>query len=266
MPRQVLYKFRDWSNEFNRRLIVERELYLSNNYSFNDPFDLQLPVLITGKPKFDEKLFIEDYNNMKGRVPNPSEIKQAKLMHPKLELSQAELEFHRVECQSAVREIEKRLGVFCLSKRNDSSLMWGHYSNSHYGFCVGLDSEKLNKYLLEHHSSYNGLQEVTYKSKIPSLDLSLFDDEYVLKQAKERFILKFDHWMYEDEIRIIIDNMAKKTIVIPPDIFVEMIFGYKMGKSQEKEIRIICKELYPNMKYYKAEPNLNKFEMNIIPC
>jgi hypothetical protein len=45
---KTLYKFRDWSNEYNRRLLVESELYFSNNYTFNDPFDLQLPIIFSG--------------------------------------------------------------------------------------------------------------------------------------------------------------------------------------------------------------------------
>src|ERR1043166_3031890 len=37
----ILYKYRDWSNDFHKRLITHNELFLPSPLKFNDPFDCQ---------------------------------------------------------------------------------------------------------------------------------------------------------------------------------------------------------------------------------
>ena len=39
---KVIYKYRDWSKEFHRRMITDRELYLASPKDFNDPFDCRI--------------------------------------------------------------------------------------------------------------------------------------------------------------------------------------------------------------------------------
>lgn len=263
---KTLYKFRDWSNLYNRRLIVENEIYFSNNYSFNDPFDLQLPVQFYGKPPFDEKMFNESFKAQYNRVPTKIELSKARNFHLESEIEPDFIKEITAKYEIETKKVEDNLGVFCLSKRNESTLMWGHYSNSHYGFCVGLDTIKLNQFIVKKFKNNQGILEVKYDDSFPKLDLANGDFEYLVEYSIDRFRVKYEHWKYEDEVRIILKNMANKSLKIPPEIISEIIFGYKMDESQKKEIKIICDNLYPTVKYFKAKKNKDKFEMKIIPC
>ncbi len=260
---ETLYKFRDWSNEYNRRLLVESELYFSNHNSFNDPFDLLLPVLISGEPPFDRDQFIEVAKEKLGRLPTEEEIRTVKERYPQLVKDNPDIiEDGKKEFEIKIQEIENRLGVFCLSEKSDSSLMWGHYSKSHQGFCVGLDYAKLDKYINETFPKRGRLFKVNYETNIPIVEFSAEWNE-IYQYCISRCYTKFRRWSYENEVRIIVDHMANKAHKIPKDIFKEVIFGYKMNETQKKEVRILCDNLYPEIKYFKSEPNSDKFEMKI---
>lgn len=36
---QQLYKYRDWSNDYHKKILTEREIYFTNVRAFNDPLD-----------------------------------------------------------------------------------------------------------------------------------------------------------------------------------------------------------------------------------
>ncbi len=263
---KTLYKFRDWSNEYNRRILVENEFYFSNNYSFNDPYDLQLPIRVSHKIPFFKDSIIEAMTQKIGRVPTDKEIRLAEKLHPQLlKKNPAIFELFIKEIEEGTKEIEDRLGVFCMSKRNDSSLMWGHYANSHKGFCIGFDTLKLKKFINEKfHNGRGDLHEVEYKSEVPIFD-SYVDQSKIKDYSKSRFITKFQHWSYEDEYRIIIDKMANQAIKIPKNIYKEIIFGYKMSELHRKEIRIIADTLFKDLEFYESKKSSAKFEMVIVP-
>ena len=56
---QILYKYRDWDNDYHRQLLTRQTIYLSKPYDFNDPFDGRIPVrwdLMTEQDKYDKNL------------------------------------------------------------------------------------------------------------------------------------------------------------------------------------------------------------------
>ncbi|HTA27228.1 MAG TPA: hypothetical protein VK809_05535 [Bacteroidia bacterium] len=40
----VVYKYRDWNNNFHKRTVLNLELFLSSPSNFNDPFDCKIPI------------------------------------------------------------------------------------------------------------------------------------------------------------------------------------------------------------------------------
>ena len=53
------------------------------------------------------------------------------------------------------------MGVFCLSERCDSILMWSHYADCHKGVCIGFDTT----YFKQPH-----IQKIRYNSEYPNLN------------------------------------------------------------------------------------------------
>ena len=79
---------------------------------------------------------------------------------------------------------------FCsLSKNYRHNLMWSHYANSHYGYCVKLSIND---------DDYD-IRKITYSSQVP---------EYIrgLTDIKELLTHKFNDWKYEREFRLFLDD------------------------------------------------------------
>ncbi len=96
------------------------------------------------------------------------------------------------------REYERRLGVFCGSTKNDDILMWSHYSNSHTGFCVGLDFKRLDKFISDKFPNGKSMmKEVIYDEKMPVL--KSYNEDEMAEYLISRMITKSIHWEYEKE-------------------------------------------------------------------
>lgn len=262
---KTLYKFRDWSNEYHRRMLMKKELFFSNSYSFNDPFDLHLPLLYSKKSLTDFDFFY----NLKKEDLDRLELDHESLKSEWMKHVEANPEM-AIPSESIVNKFKKeiqneedKLGVYCLSKTNNSNLMWGHYSDSHRGFCVGLDHLKLLNHLTtEFENNECSFHEVDYKSEIPTYEFNNRNKrEYVIK----RQTTKFSDWSYENEVRIILENSVNKTQQLPANTFSEIIFGYKMDDFHREEITLISNILFPKIKFFEAKPSMKKFEMEITP-
>lgn len=81
---------------------------------------------------------------------------------------------------------DKRACRFCsLSKNYRHNLMWSHYANSHYGYCVKLSINE-NDY---------DIRKICYSSQVP---------EYIQGHTDIKDLLthKFNDWKYEKEFRL----------------------------------------------------------------
>jgi hypothetical protein len=113
--------------------------------------------------------------------------------------------------------ISEQFKVTCLSERRESPLMWSHYANKHYGFCVEYDftgTITTRRYpdLL---AAQLFLFPVHYSEKRPLLSKALFDGKFkmdllkkktlppdFLKQLMYGLLFKSEDWSYEREWRI----------------------------------------------------------------
>lgn len=259
----VLFKYLDWSKPYVKDSFVERTLYFSDNFSFNDPFDLQLPILMDIEAR--SNWFINEEKKHKRRELTQDEIDEIFLFLKRKEPIFNEATKKWKQDVSAVKEIEKRLGVLCLSRSRNSVVMWGHYSKSHSGICIGYDFDKLVNFLNNKLSEKVMTYEVQYTSEVPKFDnIKMLDDEYLLESTNKRFSTKHIDWQYEKEVRIIITNFARKQIEIPADVISEIIFGYKTSASDIKAITLLSDRLYPDIKLFRASPNKETFKMDII--
>lgn len=85
---------------------------------------------------------------------------------------------------------EKQACRFCsLSKDYRHNLMWSHYANSHYGYCVKLSINEED----------NDIRKISYSSCVP---------EYIAGETHIKDILthKFNDWKYEKEYRLFLDG------------------------------------------------------------
>ena len=87
---------------------------------------------------------------------------------------------------------ELYIRVFCFSKTFQNPLMWGHYGNSHKGFCVGYDyNDILN---IPEYKGNLRFKEITYADAIPTLS-----NEEI--NSGEALYYKSSDWKKENEFR-----------------------------------------------------------------
>lgn len=252
----IVYKYRTWNDKYHKRLLTNNEIFLASADQFNDPFDMSLPFRYNEEDLTPENLFKKLYLTSKD-------------MHPEL----TEQEIHRI-CyerqysdsfdngkywKDEYKRIKKRLndefGILSLAKRRDNILMWSHYSNSHKGFCVGLDTKLL-------YTSIQGiLGFVNYTNEFPKLEL--FGDPTLT--MLELLTTKSKLWTYEKEIRITKHNASRQKFKLPKEAYKELIIGMNMPKVHSDSIISLVKKRFPKMKLYQSHMNLEKFKIDLIP-
>lgn len=157
----------------------------------------------------------------------------------------------------SVLEFVDKSGIFSLSKNPSEELLWAHYGNSHRGFCIEYDLDKLMSF----EPAHNHL-DVLYK-KAPS-HIELTD---LVSRTKEKTIfqkmlgIKSVAWNYEREVRVITTVSGKQ----PYDFRAvkSVYFGHRMEDS--KQLKIMEELAGRGITYYKIEPDKNSYRLKYAP-
>ncbi|WP_223449386.1 MULTISPECIES: DUF2971 domain-containing protein [unclassified Pseudomonas] len=149
--------------------------------AFNDPFEL-LPEIFVPNGTAEQPISIS-FDLIGPRRPS--------------DLASLSYDFeddycNDVQSRDIVRSLNENVGIFCLSKNNDSLLMWSHYAEQYAGAVVEFETD---------HKFFEGLIEVEYASARPKKDIS-----YYLSAGGHipiaELCVKSDAWAYESEYRI----------------------------------------------------------------
>jgi len=265
-----LYKYRAFSDLTVRMLLLD-ELFFADPITFNDPLDSR-PCLepdlsedkldeLLGKlqqQRRDEEVENDlDYINLKKRSDGEGEsLKQT---------------VRRVFQEHFVRKIEVELikrydgGIFCLSERFDSTLMWSHYGDQHKGICLGYSvSEAAKKDI--HKVDYEQNDRLVKASDVVAMLAGDREAEQRIDQAV--LYRKAADWEYEQEWRLIGKRGQQKN---PLDLE-EVTFGLKCSaevkavlvkamKGRSHPVRFYeMKEKDSSFTLEKCDVNLEKLE------
>lgn len=103
-------------------------------------------------------------------------------------------------------EMRRAVGIYSLSRTPFDEIMWSHYGESHQGFCIEYDLERLK---LEARSSWD-IVNVVYSETPPVLDFSEILGESRQKALIQKLVgYKSKRWEYEDELRIVTARSGK---------------------------------------------------------
>ncbi|MDE5487376.1 DUF2971 domain-containing protein [Elizabethkingia meningoseptica] len=251
---KILYKYRDWNNNYQKRIITHQEIFLANPTYFNDPFE-NIPI------QWD-KVSYEDCikeNMIIAKLVNPNSSKEELLALSK-EITKQKLFWHpdklKRENKSQIEDWNNKLGFYCLSETNDNLLMWSHYSKNHEGFMVGFYSESL---LNDYNDEFDYLEKVIYCKDYPKiLGLNTNEDFY------KKFFHKSIHWNYENEWRISKNHIENRLIKLKKNTIAEIVIGCKTPNEHKEEIISISRDIYgKEVDIYIAEKDSEKFKLNI---
>lgn len=149
--------------------------------AFNDPFEL-LPELIAPAVEHPQNLTISFDTMAKRRDPPVGEVP-----------SSEELDSSDVISRDIVKELNRTIGIFCLSKINDSLLMWSHYAEQYAGAVIEFDGPN---------DFFAGQVEVEYRPLRPRKNISA----YLIANQRvpvAEWCVKSNQWAYEREVRIV---------------------------------------------------------------
>ncbi|MBQ0737617.1 hypothetical protein J9332_25150, partial [Aquimarina celericrescens] len=107
-------------------------------------------------------------------------------------------------------------------------------------------------------SIFRNYKKVRYQSHYEDIWSWLHTDQEIVDKI---FFTKAIDWQYEDEYRIIRKSSGKE--IYDPSSLKEIIFGSSMRKENISLIISECKKNNLNPKYYKAELDIEKYQINI---
>jgi hypothetical protein len=233
----LIYKYRGRQNEddFERDLfsIEKNYFWAAGSESLNDPCET-----ITNADKFIKQTgFISRFFGIKSK-------KDLNFLHDSLR---------------NVLSFDKKMGIYSLSKNYNDELLWAHYGNSHKGFCIEYDFEKL----FESYSLNNAFHfPIKYNSSPPNIGT------YDVATSKNNGMItkmggyKSKRWEYEDEYRIITNNIGEHHYNF--NALKSIYFGFRMSKPHKTEIMNRLKGRGIN--YYQIELIKNTYKFERTSC
>ena len=168
---------------------------------------------------------------------------------------------------------DTEIGIFSLSRRWDSGLMWAHYTEAHKGFCLGLWKDSLTSQYKENPLSKIGSVAVENPVAVIYSDTRV----HAPLSPKEnpdpkQFYTKAPEWEYEMEERlltpladyheVISDKNSSHDIYlfrIPHDWIAEITIGMRTDKGLSHEIIEVAKK--PGFSVYRAHLSQNTFNV-----
>lgn len=253
---KTLYKYRDWNNDYHKRLITAKEIYFASANQFNDPFDCNPPFRFDEKDLTQENIFTLTLKHAKNMYPTKTDTELHEIVFQQQKNHYLLDDNYLQEIAADNREeINKQFGILSLSADEKNFLMWSHYSKAHTGYCVGFNSYNLNK-LCE-----GTLERVSYESEIPKIPLLNDKSESVINFLRTILFTKSKIWEYEKEFRITKNAFSQKKMNFSSDCIDEIIFGCSMKHKSKLDILNIIEHQYSNALVY--EMILHKKEYKI---
>ena len=227
---KILYKYRDWNNEYNKRFITEREVFMASPNQFEDKLDCKSPVrydLMTAEQAKVVYTRISNYDENLSRQQKRKRVRELlnkkDYLNPEMNENYQKIYF---------KGYFERLGILSLTAENCLDAMWEKYAENHSGFCVGYNSRILFNFL-------GGGGKVEYPNELPILlpDPIMSREEMRWKQV----YFKEKKWKFEKEYRTQKfwehpASISDRQISLPKEAFNCIILGKNMNESDRKEI------------------------------
>ncbi len=230
-PPQILYKYRSLNNAVRThtlRAISHREIWFSSLREFNDPFEARASITMDGT----EADWRSEFHC---RPPDQSTLSR---LIPELE--------------DGVREDAEKIGMLCVSTRDDDILMWSHYAFNHRGVCFGFRTTG--------DSILRDAQPVEYSDEYPLIDYFRMTKE---QRARRMLLTKAGRWQYEKEWRVLHTEGGPGLEVYPVGMLVRLILGCAIRLADRNEIIALASALPQPPSVHQAKRSTSAFALDM---
>lgn len=247
----ILYKYRQFSNEYHERALFNREIYIPSANEFNDPYDSKIPFRYKEEDLTEDNIFKKCLSIAKafgkdfGLTTEEQYHKKAYEMQQKGYLK----DVHHLDQFDKIsyKQICTDFGIYCLTPNENNLLMWSYYSNSHKGFCIGYNTSYLVKCGL-----FGMGGQVIYDDNFPKLPLFLTENDFPFLNI---LFTKWNIWNHENEYRLIHKYSRGKVFQLPQEAISEVVLGSQL--SDEEQLKYYSKiiEHLPDVRIYQIKLN-----------
>jgi hypothetical protein len=257
---KILYKYKSLSGDnfkFTHDIFMKDRLYFPHPDQINDPFDCILPLNLENLTKDDVKKWIEkaDPNEVKKRGYDFDDWK-----HNLLRASITEIKNDLRQRFKRLREV----GVLSFSKKYKDILMWGHYTVSHKGICIGFDRHELCSTFGEIELFMFGDVEYPDNIKYPewnpyAIDINIKENyEFLIKIT---YFTKSTDWIYEKEWRVVLPKQGRSLQKINPNAIVSVYLGCQIDPNDRETVINWCLQREPKPKVYEMTKSKTSYSL-----
>lgn len=247
---KTVYKYRVF-NQKSIEIIVNKSVFVPSPREFNDPYDCKIP---TNYEMLKDKEFAREYFlKVVNTLPELKHLSdEEKLRQVEIKINE---DYYKNEAfikkmqQSEIEKLNLKFGIYCVTPIKDNILMWSHYADSHKGFCIGFDSEKL-------FNLFGAGSEVKYVKDFS--DISPLDETSIYYDKLLSY--KYDIWDYEVEYRLRtfrVNTFHK----LNENCIKEIIIGHSMPKKDSELLMSLTKKYLPRVELYQMKTDNRKFEL-----
>ena len=216
-----LYKY---VSAYTAKKILEGSIRFTQPGAFNDPFELLPQFIIDKDTKEHQRTF-----NFCVLSPRRKGLDRSHIFVEDKYCSD-------IQARKMMADFNTSLGVLCLSRNEESLLMWGHYAGEYSGAVIEFD---------ERHEFFNGLNPVKYQKRRPAFNITDFYDRPV---PIADLCVKSNVWSYEKEVRLvrsaadlkdsgqIFNNHPVLTMELPLECIKSVCMGERMSVPDQREI------------------------------
>jgi hypothetical protein len=265
--RDLLYKYRCWDDRkesvYHKRLLTDNEIHFARPSSLDDPFDSQITLRLDRESSLGKWLAIMKWYRQS--YPSISREKRERWAWRRM-LDLNDPGKLKKERDRQRRILDEAWGVFSLTAKCDSRVMWATYANSHRGICVGFSSRALVDFsdrLFDKDGIPGHLWRVEYVDDYPVIDalsLNYVQGDWGLRAVRT----KSRDWEYQEEHRLVIGGRSdlRRTHSLPDEAIAVVILGCRMHASYKEEIKSILRTKTTRIELLQAELKENSFELH----
>jgi hypothetical protein len=227
----VIYKYRKWSDPYEKTIITNKEVYLSSPRKFEDPLDCKIPIrydLLTEKDIFDKYFY-------HSKQDHPMWTRQQHRDHAREWTNKSPLKdkkYLKSFQKDFFEAFFDRFGVLSLTANSTSDDMWIKYADNYKGFCVGFNFEFMFRFL-------GGGGPVIYYDELPMIfpePKQSISEQHILQAYS-----KLRKWELEKEYRT--DKFSpipltekQRIIKLSAECYKELILGKCMTENDKIDL------------------------------
>lgn len=247
---QHLYKYGKL-NEYSEALFSTSNIWFSAPAQLNDPFECRPWLTFEGTREQIVEMLARVLQKHNPNLTKDDATARAVSIFTEGRHNRPEV-WERLRKQVTTM-LGDHIGLYCLSEKNDSILMWSHYSADHHGYCLQYEATDTTPIFGES-------QKVRYASDYPVVDFFNTPND---EQVDLIFLTKYIGWSYEEEWRIIDHQNGPGTRTYPAELLKGVIFGLRMPDPDRAKIRTWLQKRGHPVQFFEATQGERQFALEI---